>query len=128
MVESGGKTVINEPDAARVEPASQGCWAAMIINGDVAEMIDFAIENDAVEYQPPDGARNLDNAGIRQEFLQVGAQCFGGGRCRCSQVDQEYAGPGYRSVRVFGLARISHYGWPLALRVYASRLSASLLR
>jgi len=49
MVESGGKTVINEPDAARVEPASQGCWAAMIINGDVAEMIDFAIENDAVE-------------------------------------------------------------------------------
>ena len=50
------------------------------------------VEDDAVEDQPPQGARHFHHARVAEEFLQVGAYGLRRGRIRRAEIDQQDAG------------------------------------
>jgi hypothetical protein len=50
------------------------------------------VEDDAVEDEPPDRARNLDHARVPEELAEIAAQRGGGGRIGRAEVDEQDGG------------------------------------
>jgi len=60
------------------------------------------VENDAIQDQPPECARNLDDARVREELAQVALEGGGRRRLRGTQVDEDDRDAGCCSVLVRG--------------------------
>ena len=69
------------------------------------------IEDDAIQYQPPNRPRDLHDPRIPQELLQIGSQRLCGRRLRGAKISQQNANTWRGSVLIIGLTEVFHSGF-----------------